>query len=145
MSDQSMNKPPVWFWLISVVALIWNLVGVMAYIIDSLMTDEAKATLSEAQQAMYSNMPSWVTGAYAIAVFGGTLGCICLLIRKKFAKQLFVLSLLAVLTRNVYLFFLNDVPIEMEIVPMILTVMVIIIGFALILFSNSAIKKNWIL
>ena len=32
MSADSTNKPPVWFWVVSVLALIWNIIGVMSYL-----------------------------------------------------------------------------------------------------------------
>lgn len=40
-------KAPTWFWVIAVVALIWNLLGVAAYIMDVTMSAEdiASSTL----------------------------------------------------------------------------------------------------
>lgn len=32
MNHSTRTKPPIWFWIISVIALIWNLMGVMAYL-----------------------------------------------------------------------------------------------------------------
>tara|TARA_B100000795_G_C22720086_1_gene407055 strand:+ start:310 stop:471 length:162 start_codon:yes stop_codon:yes gene_type:complete len=53
------------------------------------MTDEAKALLTEAEKALYDNVPIWVTAAFAIAVFGGVLASIALLMRKQIAKLYF--------------------------------------------------------
>ena len=69
--SESTNKPSVGFWIIGVIALIWNLMGVFAYITQVNMTDEVIAALPDAERALYENVPAWVTGAFAIAVFGG--------------------------------------------------------------------------
>ncbi len=52
MSENIENKPVVWFWIISVVALIWNLMGVGAFVMQLTMSDEAKAKLPELQQTI---------------------------------------------------------------------------------------------
>ena len=87
MTENSTNKPPVWFWIVSVVALIWNGMGVMAYLGQAYMSDDALAALPEAEQALYANVPAWATAAFAIAVWGGLLGCLALLLRKKNPKK----------------------------------------------------------
>ena len=51
------------------------------------MTAEDLAALPLEQQPLYENIPAWVTGAFAIAVFGGSLACILLLIRKKLFQR----------------------------------------------------------
>ncbi len=35
-----LNKAPVWFWMLSVLALLWNLIGVIAYLTMAFATDE---------------------------------------------------------------------------------------------------------
>lgn len=35
-----LNKAPVWFWIVSVLALLWNLIGVIAYLTMAFATDE---------------------------------------------------------------------------------------------------------
>lgn len=79
-------KPPISFWILSVLALIWNLFGVMAYLSSAFMTDEMKASMTEAELRLAENTPAWATAAFAIATWGGLLGCIALLFRKKWAR-----------------------------------------------------------
>ena len=86
------NKPSTPFWIISIIALIWNIMGVMAYLQQAYMSDEEKAILPEAERALYSDVPSWAIAAFAIAVFGGLLGSLALLLRKKWATPLFFIS-----------------------------------------------------
>ena len=144
MTNISTNKPPLWFWIVGVVALIWNLMGVMAYIGQAFMTDADLAALPEAEQALYTNYPAWATAAFAIAVFGGAIASITLLLRKKLAKTLFIISLLGIIVQMIYNFFISEAMDVYGPGGMIMPVMIIIIGVYLILFCNKCITKNWI-
>ncbi|MDP5093159.1 MAG: hypothetical protein NWQ17_07595, partial [Polaribacter sp.] len=105
---QNVNKPATSFWVIGVLALIWNALGVMAYLGQKLMTDEMKAMIPADQLEIIENTPAWATAAFAIAVWFGLLGCIVLLMRKKIAKLLFIISLVGVLVQLVYNLFLTN-------------------------------------
>ncbi len=135
----SSTKPPVWFWIVSVLALIWNGIGVMAYLARAYATDEMIAALPEEQQAEFlAEHPAWYTAAFAIAVFAGALGCIALLLRKKMAYILFVLSGLSAVIQHIYLFMNVDIP------SMVMPILVIIVCLFLIWFSKNSINKGWI-
>jgi len=70
---ESKIKPTTSFWIIGIIALIWNLMGVFAYLQEAYMTVEDLAALPPDQQALFENVPAWVTSAFAFAVFGGAL------------------------------------------------------------------------
>ena len=135
------KKPPTWFWIISVIALLWNIMGVIAYLADAYMSVETLAELSQEQRMLYESRPAWVTGVFAIAVWGGLIGSIGLLVRKKWAYIMFIISLIAVLAQNVYQFFLSNTFDVLGSAAMAFPILIIIISILLILFSNWA-KKN---
>lgn len=140
------DKTPVpgWFWAISGVALIWNLLGVMAYWAHVNMTPEDIAALEAAERALYDSAPAWATAAFAFAVFGGALGSVLLLIRKSWALPVFVISLLGVLVQMYHSFFMTN---SIEVYGpggMIMPVMVILIAAFLVWFSKSSKDKGWI-
>lgn len=131
------NKPATSFWVIGVIALIWNLMGVAAYLGQAFMTDEMKAALPENQQALYENVPTWATAAFAIAVWGGLLACILLLMKKKLSKTVFIVSLIGILVQMVYNLFISG---AMEVYGpggMIMPLMVVIIGVFLVWYSKK--------
>ncbi|WP_341215858.1 hypothetical protein [uncultured Wocania sp.] len=135
----SSTKPPVWFWIVSVLALIWNGLGVMAYLVRAYATDEMIAALPEEQQAEFlMEYPAWYTAAFAIAVFAGVLGCFALLLRKKLAYGLFILSGLSAIIQHIYLFMNVDIP------SLVMPIMIIVVCLFLIWFSKNAITKHWI-
>ncbi len=140
----SSNKPKASFWIIVIIAFIWNLMGVFAYIAQAYMSDEDLAALPENQRALYENVPAWVTAAFAISVFGGALGCILLLLKKKMATTVFVISFLAILAQMTYNFFMSKAVEAYGPGGLIMPIMVIIIGYFLIYYSKRAANYGWI-
>jgi hypothetical protein len=53
--------------------------------------------MPELFKAIIESRPLWATAAFAIAVGGGTLGCVLLLLRKKLAVPVFAVSLAAMI------------------------------------------------
>jgi len=96
MSDNIKTKPTTAFWIVGIIFLLWNAFGCVMYIIDKTTSDEKYAEMyGEAMVATRDVYPIWATGAYAIAVWGGLLAVIFLLLRKKIAYPLFIASLIA--------------------------------------------------
>lgn len=91
-----MSKPPIWFWIIGIFALLWNTMGLAAYFQQYVMSAEAFAALRPEQQDLLVSQPFWLTAAFAIAVFAGFVGSILLLARKRLAVRMFLLSMIAV-------------------------------------------------
>ena len=83
------NSIPKWYWIVSVVLLLWNLMGLAVFGIMMTMIGNAEAmtaaNLNDEQQALINATPSWVNISFAVAVIFGVLGCIALLMRRKFA------------------------------------------------------------
>lgn len=133
----STKKPTTSFWIIGIIALVWNLMGVFAYLQEAYMTAEDLAALPPDQQAFYENAPAWVTGAFALAVFGGALGCLLLLLRKKLATFVLIISFIGILAQMSYNFFISK---SMEVYgpgEMIMPVMVIVVGVFLVWYSKK--------
>lgn len=100
----NLNKPSALFWVIAIAALLWNLMGAMAYLADAFMGGvEAISQLPIDQRTLYENRPAWVTASFAIAVWSGLLGSIALLLRKKWAISAFVISLIGGVWPKIYI------------------------------------------
>lgn len=138
------NKPSVAFWIISGLALIWNLMGVMAYITTVTMTPEALQALPPEQQQLYTDIPKWATAAFAVAVWGSTLGCVLMLLRKKFAKPVFAIALAGILVQMTHSLFISK---SIEVYGpggAVMPVMIILIGGFLVWYSRYATEKGWL-
>ena len=145
MTKNVTTKPPAWFWVVSAVALLWNLVGAMAYLAQAFITDEGKAMLLAEKLELLENTPAWATAAFAIAVWAGVLGCIGLLVRKKWARPVLLLSLLGILVQMAYSFFMtNAVEVYGAAQGVVMPLLLIGIGIGLVLFAKSSQNKGWI-
>ena len=138
MTDSSTNKPPIWFWIVSVIALIWNGMGVYHYLIQAYNTESYQAMYTPEQLEIAANMPSWVTAVFAIAVFAGTLGAIGLLLRKSWAVKLWLLSLLAVIVQIGYLL-INSYASSIG-----MTIMILAFALVFVWFSRMSETKGWL-
>ncbi|MFC7357236.1 hypothetical protein ACFQO1_06030 [Jejudonia soesokkakensis] len=139
------NKPGSGFWIIAVIALLWNLIGIFFWASENfLMTDEIKATLPAEQVEMMNNAPSWGIWVYAIAVFGGTLASVLLLMRKKLAVPLFLISLIAILIQMGYWIFGMDSVGVLGPQSLIMPLIVITIAIFLYFYSKGAAKNGWL-
>jgi len=143
MSESTNIKAPKWFMVIAAVLLVWNLVGVMAYITQVTMSPEVLATLPDAQRQLYENTPDWATAAFAVAVNGGALGCVLLLLKRSLAGLFLQLSLAGVLVQMYHSFFMSN---SFEVFGpggMIMPVMVIVIAIYLVWLAARAKARRW--
>ena len=102
MKDETVGGVHWSFWAIGAVALIWNVMGVINFFVQ--MNPDLLAEYRESERAIVEGRPAWATGAFAIAVFGGALGCLLLLLRKSAAYYVFIASLLGVIVTNIHTF-----------------------------------------
>ncbi len=143
MTNESV-KPPTWFWIIAVVTLIWNLLGVFAYLGEVYAPPEVLEVMPEEQRMMIEQHPVWATGAYAIAVWGGFLGCLLLLFKRKFASILLILSLSGVIIHMIYNLFIADATISYGFAHVIVTILIPLIGIGLILLAKKGKNAGWL-
>jgi hypothetical protein len=144
MSTELSSKPPGSFYLIGGVALLWNLLGVAAYVSQVTMTPEALSALPEAERMLYENVPSWTTAAFAIAVNGGALGCLLLLLRKAIATPVLIVSLIGVLVQMYHsLFIANSIEVYGP-GGAVMPISVVVIAAFLIWYSMDAKKRGYI-
>lgn len=139
-----MSKAPGWFLPVAIVALLWNLLGCFAFVSDLMLTPADVAQLSPEQQALYAARPAWTVAATAAAVFGGALGCIGLILRKRWALPLFVVSLIGVVVQDIGLFALADGASLAGPVALALQGVVLLVAIALVLLARKAIGRGWI-
>lgn len=137
------SKVPTWFWIVSVLALLWNLLGVLAFFGTVNMSEEALSQFSAAEQEIYRNTPIWATIAFAVAVFAGALGCLGLVLRKNWAKPLLIASLIGVLLQNFHSFILEN---GLEVYGtdrLAMPTLVIVIGALLIWLFTKVQPRAW--
>lgn len=143
MSDIKIDIPK-WFWIVSGVALVWNLIGVMAYIGAVTLTPDQLAEYPEAEQALYTNIPVWATSMFAVGVFGGAIGSVFLLLRRGLAFPVFIASLIGVVVYNFYFIGMKNSLAVTGVGNLVMQGVVAGIGIFLIWFARSSVAKGWL-
>ena len=92
MGDYTRRPVARWFTPAAIVALLFMAFGCWGYV--AYVTTEPQA-LPLDQRTLVMAMPTWMTGAYAIAVWVGLVGALLLLFRRKLAEPLLLVSLVA--------------------------------------------------
>ncbi|MCP1727041.1 hypothetical protein J2T60_001006 [Natronospira proteinivora] len=138
-------RPPRWYWLVSGLALVWMLFGLLSLIMDPMTSEAALEEMSEAQRHLYEARPGWIFALYALAIFTGLGGSLGLLFRKAWAVGVFAVSLVAVIIQFVYVLFVLDAigllgPAEALPFPLV----IFAIGALLLWLSVHARKQGWI-
>ena len=143
MEDKNVSGVHWSFWIIGAIALIWNIMGVVNFF--SQMNTDIVAAMPDSHRAIIEGRPLWATAGFAVAVFGGSLGCILLLIRKPGAFYLFVVSLLGVIVTMIHTVDVAGAKHEfssIEIAIMILTP--VIVAAFLIWYAKQVERRGWI-
>jgi hypothetical protein len=136
------TKPSKTFWIIGVLAIIWNLIGALVYLGQAYMTDEMKAAIPKDQLAIIENAPSWAVAAFAIAVWIGLLSSLLLLFKKKIAKLGFTISFIGIIVQLIYNFFIANAYQVYGNAGLITPILTFLIGLFLISHSKRCIKEG---
>ena len=144
MTMNYLRKPSNLFWVISSIALVWNLMGVFNYLDQAFMTDKILETLPKEQQILYQDVPAWVTAAFAIAVFSGTLGSLLLLLKKKIATTFFIISFLGIMGQMSYGLLIDQNSDSYGPMGIAMPIIIIAFGGYLIWYSRKANEHRWL-
>ncbi len=140
-----MNRPPRWFTVLAVLALLWNLAGLFAVVADLRLSAADIAALPLDQQALYRARPGWSVVASVVAVVGGTLGCVGLLLRRRWAVPALAASLVGVVVQDIGIFVVAGAASVAGPVPVVLQSVVFAIAVGLLMLARRAGARSWLL
>ena len=132
-ANTEIGKVPGWLRIVAALALLWNLIGIWSYL-------GSVGAVPSMGAADGSEMPAWATAAFAIAVFAGAIGSLGLLLLKRWASPLLILSLIAILAMDVWAFVLRPGGTPDVVMPIIVTG----IGILLVWLASTASKRSWL-
>lgn len=132
---------PAWFWLVAIFALLFEGAGAFLFS-NSLMLDPASLPLD--QRAIFDATPQWMTIAWAVAIGAGLLGALGLLLRRRFAEPLLLVSLIAVAVQFSGIFLVRQLreltPEDHLAVPLV----ILLIAYGLWQTARLARRRGWL-
>jgi hypothetical protein len=75
------------FWIIGCITLIFNSMGALNFFVQ--ITADSLENFPEFYHPIIEGRPVWATAAFAVAVLGGALGCLLILLRKSVSFHVF--------------------------------------------------------
>jgi hypothetical protein len=137
----SNGRTPWHLWVVGVFAVLWNAMGAFDYLMTETRNEGYMSNFTPEQLEYFYGFPVWVVATWAIAVWGGVLGSVLLLLRKKSAVPVFLVSFLSMVVTSIYNFGLSN-GLETMGDPFSLFFSALIFVFALLLYIYARAMKN---
>jgi hypothetical protein len=143
MATTAQSRTPAHLWIVGVLGLLWNAFGCYDYAMTNMKNQAYLSQFSADQLAYFDSLPSWLTGFWAIGVWGGLAGSILLLIRSRYAVLLLGLSCIGAIVGMGYQMFMTQMPASLKegmmgVVPWV----IIIIAAFLFWYARTMAKKG---
>ena len=143
MNDVIKARLPAWFWIVAVLALLWELFGVAMYLMHvGVLPDSAE--MSEAERSLMESSPMWVTGLFAIGVFAGALGALGLVLRMRWTRPLLLLSLVAVILQFGGWLLTTDAVAVIGPSVFVMPAVIVAVAILLVWVATVALRRGWL-
>lgn len=142
MNDTPASRPPLHFWIITVVAVLWNAVGAFDFLATQIRLQPYMSAFTDEQLAFFYGIPTWAVITWGIATWGALLGSLTMLGRLRWAYHLFIISFVAMLATSFQNFLLSNGAEIMGSAGLIFSGVIVAIGIFLILYSRAMLQRG---
>jgi putative Mn2+ efflux pump MntP len=141
--DERFTPRPVarWYMLGAIASLLFMLLGCAVYAMH-IYTDPM--TLPLDQRAMFEAEPRWVTTALGLASAVGVIGAVMLLLRRKAAEPLMLMSLLGAVVWFAGLFVVARLRDVLGTNDIAVSVMVVVLSWTIFWFARHSRQRGWL-
>lgn len=107
------SPAPVHLWLVGVVTLLFNMMGIVSYLTTRFGMLEQMGLTPE-QIAFMESYPTWVSGLWALGVWGAFAGSVLLLARSKWAVWAMAVAMIGLIGTTLGNYVMLDLPAAMQ-------------------------------
>jgi putative Mn2+ efflux pump MntP len=143
MSDDPYSKRPVagWYSAAAIASLLFMLAGCAMFVMH-VTTDPA--TLPLDQRAVMAAWPTWSVVAFAIAVCAGTAGALLLVVKRRSAQPLLLVSLVATVVNFLPYVIVPDVRDNISTNDIAVAVGILVITWTIFWFARHSAQRGWL-
>lgn len=142
-SETDAGRTPWHLWVIGVVALLWNAIGAMDYVMTETRNEAYMAAFTPEQLSFFYGIPAWAVATWAIAVWGGVVGALLMLFRRRQAVWVFLASLVAMVITAFQNYVLsNGMEVMGDAFGLGFTAAIFLISLALFLYARALCTRN---
>lgn len=138
---ESTNKPPLSFWIIACLAMVWNFIE---YYISSYEMKVMEENVTKAELQDIESVSTFFITVFLVGLFAELLGSFALLMRKKIAVVLYATASFAMVIAEVYWMFHINFSTSSAFLSVTLPFFVMLIAVLLFLYARYAKDKGWI-
>lgn len=102
------DKAPWHLWVVGIFAVLWDAMGAFDYLMTQTENESYMANFTPEQLEFFYAFPTWLVFFWAIAVWGGVLGSVLLLMRKRLAVTVFLVSFVCMVVTTIDNLLLRD-------------------------------------
>jgi len=141
--DERYAPQPIarWYWIGAAASLLFMLIGCAIYAMH-IYTDPA--TLPLDQRVMFEAEPHWVTMMLGVASIVGTLGVFMLLLRRRAAVPLLLISLIAAIVWFVGLFATSQLRDLLSTNEIAVLIVAIALWWTIYWFARHSRQRGWL-
>lgn len=114
-------KTPWHLWVVGILTLLWNAVGIFSYLMTHLDRLEDLGMTAD-QIAFFDSFPAWANALWAMGVWGAFFGSVLLLLRSRWAIPSIVISVIGLVGTTIFQNFMIQTPEELQSLPLNLTI-----------------------
>jgi hypothetical protein len=134
---------PWHLWLIGILGGLWSSMGLLSFMLTQMRVEAVMSRFPPQQRAYFESFPWWAVAFWAINVFGGVIGCLLLLLKKRLAFQVLLASAIGGIVFNLGgLFFLGGLDVMRETDGLGLTAIPIVVAVFLACYARVMSKKG---
>lgn len=137
------TNTPRHLWVVGGIALLWSSIGAMDYVMTQTKNEAYMSGFTPEQLAFFYGIPAWVVAAWAIGVWGGVLGALLLLLRKRLAVWVFLASLIAMVVTTFHNYVLsNGMDVIGDAFSLGFTAVIFLFALGLFLYARAMHKRG---
>jgi hypothetical protein len=132
------RRAPAHLWIVGILAVIWNGFGGFDYLMTQTRNEAYLANFTDPQRIYFDSFPAWMEAAWALGVWGGFLGALLLLLRRRWAVAAFAVSLAGLVVTTLYQYVLSSPPEDLMTGGlMVFQIVIWIVAIALLVYAMS--------
>ncbi len=137
------SRTPWHLWVVGGLTLLWNAVGAFDYLMTQTRNEAYMGQFTPEQLEFFYGFPAWLVAFWALAVWGGVAGSVLLLLRKKWAFEVFVVSFVSMLVTTVHNYIIeNGIAVMGGIGPVIFSAVIFLVALGLVFYARAMRKRG---
>lgn len=143
MANTQFARRPVagWYMVAAIASLLFMLIGCAAFVLD--VTGDPQA-LPLDQRTLVAARPVWSLVGYGIAVWAGLAGTVMLIVKRRIAEHLLLVSLIGAALTFLPMLVVPAVRDNISTNDIAVAVMIVVITWTIFGFARHSAKRGWL-